>query len=748
MTPAQNAGPGGAATDSARRSLDATNLFFQKQLWIWPTLAAIVLLVIGLWVRGRVEESQKQDLADDLNGILNANVEALDIWMKSQRSNASSAAAAPLINRLARQLVELGQRPEITPLELVQSPSQNELRQALRPWLDAHGYTGFLVTDRSLKIMASSFDDMIGKERMPNHEGFGKRALAGESTVSHPFPSSLMLTDEKGRLVTGLPTMYVSAPLRDDAGAVVGVLALRIPPQADFTRILQVARKGNSCETYVFDETGLLLSESRFDDELKALGLLPDNEDAHSILTTVLNDPEVDLTTGARAPNRRNAQPLTRAVAAAAAGGSGVNVDGYRDYRGVISLGAWRWLPEYDLGIVTEVDLAEAYRALNTVRTTFWGLFGLLAASAVGIFAFSVVSSRLRQNVRQANLLARQLGQYTLDEMIGAGGMGAVYRAHHALLRRPTAVKLLNGEKINDTALRRFEREVQFTSRLNHPNTICIYDYGRTPEGVFYYAMEYLDGIDLEQLVERYGPLPERRVVEILKQVCGSLAEAHGLGLVHRDVKPANIVVNRRGGLDDYVKVLDFGLVKPVDADKEAAVTAPNLVAGTPLYMPPEAVERPDQVDARSDLYAVGAVGYFLLTGTAVFQGRNMLDLLRKQVSAQPQSPSERAGKTFSADLERLLMRCLAKSPEERPSSAGELAGLLDRCVVAGSWTAADARGWWDDFLQKGIVDISTSPTGTVCREATVGGAGSDNVTQIANGGDRDAETARSRGGL
>lgn len=732
MQPVQNLRPGSASTDRVRRSFDAATVFLHKQLWIWPTLAAIALLVIGLWVRGRVEQSQKEDLADDLNGILSANVEALDIWMRSQRSNVSIAAAAPVINRLARQVVELGQRAEITPAELVQSPSQTELRQALKPWLDAHGYTGFLVADRSLKIAASSFDDMIGKEQMPNHEGFGKRALAGQSTVSHPFPSSLLLPDDTGRLVTGLPTMYAAAPLRDEAGAIVGVLALRIPPQADFTRILQVARKGKSCETYAFDKTGLLLSESRFDDELKALGLLHDHRDAHSILTLVLNDPETDLTTGARAPNRRNAQPLTRAVAAAAAGGSGVDVDGYRDYRGVISLGAWQWLPEYDLGLVTEVDRAEAYRALSIVRATFWGLFGLLCASSLAIFAFTVFAARLRQNVRQANLLARQLGQYTLDEMIGAGGMGSVYRAHHALLRRPTAVKLLNGEKISDTALRRFEREVQITSRLNHPNTICIYDYGKTPEGVFYYAMEYLDGIDLEQLVERYGPQPEPRVVEILKQVCGSLAEAHALGLVHRDIKPANIVVNRRGGLDDYVKVLDFGLVRPVAPDADAAVTAANVITGTPLYMAPEAIERPDQVDARSDLYAVGAVGYFLLTGTAVFQGRNMLDLLKKQVSSPPQRPSERAGKTFSADLEWLLMRCLAKSPNERPASAGELAELLSGCAVAGSWTAADARAWWDDFLQKGIVGISTSPTGTASREATAVGVEANPLTEIA----------------
>lgn len=711
--------PGLSATDRAHRSFVATNLFLRKQLWIWPVLAAVLLLSIGLWVRGAVEESQKADLTDDLTSILNADVEALDIWMKAQRSNATTAADAVLIGTLSRELVALASRAETTPVELVQAPAQAELRRALKPWLETHGYSGFFVADNAQKIVASSYDDLIGKEAIESFADFVERALEGKSTVSHPFPSVVLVPDEEGRLRAGVPTMFTAAPLRDESENRVGVLALRIRPEMDFTRILQIAQKGKSGETYAVDKTGLLLSESRFDDDLKRIGLIPDNDDARSIINLVLRDPQADLMTGARPPGRRNDLPLTRAVAGAAAETSGVDVEGYRDYRGVMSLGAWRWLPEYQFGVITEVDRAEAYRALHIVRATFWGLFALLTASAVAIFVVTLISSRWRQSARQANLLALQLGQYTLDEMIGSGGMGIVYRAHHAMLRRPTAVKLLNREKTTDTALRRFEREVQITSRLNHPNTISIYDFGRTPEGVFYYAMEYLDGVDLEELVERYGPQPERRIVEILKQVCGSLAEAHELGLIHRDIKPANIILNKRGGLCDFVKVLDFGLVKAVDSATEAALTAANCITGTPLYMSPESIERPDQVDARSDLYAVGAVGYYLLTGTPVFQGQTVLELLKKQSSAAPQPPSQRLGRLVSADLERLLLKCLAKSAEDRPASARELSGLLDRCEIAGKWTTTDAQAWWDEFDRTGMAGISITPTGTTANAAT-----------------------------
>ena len=482
------------------------------------------------------------------------------------------------------------------------------------------------------------------------------------------------------------------------------MLGVRIRPQDQFTEILRIARPGESGETYAFDREGLLVSNSRFDDDLKQIRLLGEND--HSILNIPIRDPEVNMLDGKQPKLLTSQQQLTRMAADAIGGNADYDhtvdnpniqhdVDGYRDYRGVPVIGAWTWLPEYNLGVASEVDVAEAYRPLYILRGAFWGLFALLAASSVAIFVYTVVVARLQTKARKSALEAKELGQYKLEEKLGAGGMGVVYRGHHAMLQRPTAVKLLDPEKTTEVAAARFEREVQATAQLNHPNTIAIYDYGRTPEGVFYYAMELLDGIDLEVLVEKHGPQPAGRVVRLLMQVCASLNEAHTAGMIHRDIKPGNMVVNVRGGIYDFIKLLDFGLVKAVDAKKQQTLTAAGSFAGTPLYISPEGVETPDKVDARSDLYAVGAVGYFLLTGQPLFDAKTVVEVVMHQVSTMPEPPSQRIGKPVDADLENILMGCLAKDPADRPASAKQLERALAACASVSDWNETQAEAWW-----------------------------------------------------
>jgi hypothetical protein len=340
------------------------------------------------------------------------------------------------------------------------------------------------------------------------------------------------------------------------------------------------------------------------------------------------------------------------------------------------AIGAW-WL----------LDNVGTLRVPQTALTGLWH-FGAVVLSTVT----SSVIYGLRREVDQA----LRLGQYTLLEKIGEGGMGEVYLARHALLRRPTAVKLLRGERGGPKLVERFEREVQLTSQLTHPNTISVYDYGRTPDGTFYYAMEYLDGLTLHELVTEDGPQPAGRVARLLFEVCDALAEAHEVGLIHRDVKPANVFVCERGGRSDVVKVVDFGLVKAVDS-LMPSVTATNAVIGTPLYLSPESIDDPSGIDARHDIYAVGCLGYFLLCGFPPFGGRSTVEVCLAHLHATPIRPSVRSDLPIPEALEDLVLACLAKKPTERPESARAICDRLLAMVASCAWTDAEARQWWNE---------------------------------------------------
>jgi hypothetical protein len=334
-----------------------------------------------------------------------------------------------------------------------------------------------------------------------------------------------------------------------------------------------------------------------------------------------------------------------------------------------------------------------------------------------GLWIVSAVVSHVIYGLREEIQKARRLGQYTLEEKLGEGGMGSVYRARHAMLRRPTAIKLLPPSQSSEAALARFEREVQLTAGLSHPNTVSVFDYGRTPDGVFYYAMEYLEGTDLDALVRADGPQPPARVAHVLRQIASALVEAHGVGLIHRDIKPENVILCERGGVPDVAKVVDFGLVRPLESASDARLTRDNVVQGTPLYLSPEAIKAPDEVDARSDLYGLGAVGYYLVTGTHVFGGATTVEVCSHHLHTPPQPPSERLGRPVPAGLERLILACLEKDPARRPASAAELRDALHDLDDVGHWGEREAREWWERWRRaraQPSPDVAVRPTRTL----------------------------------
>jgi hypothetical protein len=335
-----------------------------------------------------------------------------------------------------------------------------------------------------------------------------------------------------------------------------------------------------------------------------------------------------------------------------------------------------------------------AWRALGSAA------YPWLPATLVMMWGFAVITctviSRVIYGLRAEVREARRLGQYVLERKIGEGGMGEVYRARHGMMRRPSALKLLRGDRAGETNLRRFEREVQLTARLTHPNTITIFDYGRTHDGVFYYAMELLDGATLQRIVALDGAQPAGRVVRILAMVCGALTEAHAIGLIHRDIKPANIMLCTQGGERDVVKLLDFGLVKEFEVDREVDLTAASTVVGTPKYMAPESILEPDTVDARTDIYALGAVAYYLLAGVDVFDGKSIVEVCSQHLHQEPMPLSAR-GPAIPAELEAVVLACLNKDPDRRPQSAAELRRLVEACPVE-PWDSARALAWWREY--------------------------------------------------
>jgi len=322
--------------------------------------------------------------------------------------------------------------------------------------------------------------------------------------------------------------------------------------------------------------------------------------------------------------------------------------------------------------------------------------------AVLGLFTIGVLRSEAFQ--------AKRMGQYHLRRLIGSGGMGEVYLAEHSLMKRPCAIKVIRPEKAGDqNVLARFEREVHSSSKLSHWNNIDIYDYGRTEDGTFFYVMEFLPGLNIADLVRRFGPLPSGRAIHLLRQVCDALNEAHSFGLVHRDIKPANVFAAHRGGYYDVAKLLDFGLAKPITATDNTHLTEDGMITGSPLFMSPEQASGDSEPDARSDIYSLGVVAYFMLTGQPPFNYERPIKVIMAHTHEKPVPPSELVT-SIPIDLESVVMRCLAKDPADRFQNIGEVVQALEACEDVGTWTSEDASHWWtenetiDDLLADGTL--------------------------------------------
>ena len=629
----------------------------------FPTWATAVLtlstalIALGFWTYGAVDSSLRDLRASSLSALLEAEVRAFDIWVRNQESAVRRAALDPRVRTQVEALVRIASRPGSSREEYCNAPARRPLVESLGAALEDRGAIAFNVIDRSGRIVASRFREYCGLRLNP---AMFERDLVpvfrGETRFVRPYVDSERLESAPDRLPLDRPVVWIDAPVRNGS-EVVAALAFGEYADSQLAAILSTARAGATGEAYAFSRQGDLLTVGRVAGDMRSSAL----------------------------------------AALVAQSESGIALEPYLSYHGQEVIGAWRWLPQHDLGIAVEMSAAEAYAPARYLGAAFTVVFGALcvAGFAALISVLSVV--RLWRESRGG----RRVGAYRLLELIGEGGSANVYRAQHDLLKRPTALKVLKLAKTKDEVLARFEREVQLASSLSHANTIEIFDYGRTREGQPYYAMEYIDGLTLSQLVARDGAIPAPRTVHLLRQVCAALAEAHGMGLVHRDIKPENLMVCRHGGAWDFVKVLDFGLVKNVSRQHSRDLTRNLRILGTPLYMAPERLRNPADVDARADIYAVGAVAFFMLTGQKLFESSDDLALTSQILNEPARRPSAAAPQPIPAALDQLVHSCLQKCRDDRPQRIEGLVEAFDALALEHRWTQHEAELWWS-ALPKG----------------------------------------------
>ncbi|NVK28773.1 MAG: serine/threonine protein kinase [Flavobacteriia bacterium] len=659
----------------------------------------ILLIVLGYWSHTQVKNSLEEIRAEELQTVLEADVLALEIWINDYRNSVKSWSRTPELSDEIEYILNYGNCPTCIE-ELQFAPWQDTITAILRPFLEDSRSAGYNVFDTDGYVFSANKRSVIGNRL--NQVGFRELVAFGEAGGSFraPFdPAQIVYEDERVKSIYDRPIVWAGNPLYNDSAQLIGYFGVGRYADEGFSDIISIAEVGKTGETYAFNRNGLMLTQSRFAEQLQTLGILPEGNNPKSALQVSLRDPGGNLLEGYKPDGPRGSQPFTRPVALALASIEDTSVatravitEPYRDYRGVTVIGAYHWFPEYNFGLVTEVDYEEAFSPLVYIDNTFLVLILILAL----VITYSLYSSLRFLGLKRKVGEAVQLGQYTLVRKIGEGGIGEVYLADHALLKRPTAIKILKADHVSSEVIERFEREVQLASRLTHPNTIEIYDFGSTDEGVFYYAMELLNGFTLAQVIQMQGEMPVARVLHILRQATASIAEAHSIDLIHRDIKPQNIMLVQRGGEHDVVKVLDFGLVKDLTAD-EAEQTRTTQLTGTPLYMAPERIKSPTTSDKRSDLYALGAVAYYLLAGEALFRYSSEIDIMYQVVNTDPE-PLHKVNKDVPKDVSAFVQSLLAKDPDERPQSAKEMLQALTKLMTKHNWTEEDAEKWWARF--------------------------------------------------
>jgi len=675
FTPDSNAG--------ALRNAQARRVRLRRMLALVTLACTLVLGALGWWIHNEVEDSMRATRGAALASVLDSQAQSLRVWIDDHKLGVRRLAR----ERQLRQLAAGAARAAATKstVDCAAAPVRR-LTTELDTALAGESAAAFNLVDSAGRIIAANFTEYCGlRYRADVFEKELAPAFGGETIFVPPHYDAANLDSAPQALPLEQPMIWIRTPIRDDSGEIIAVLGVGHLAEAQFSSIMAAARAGETDEVYLFDRSGVMLSTSRFEATLHERATLP--ADSSAIGRLLLRSP-LDA-----ADARTRLVESALAPRAAEDGAGGMLLEPYTGYLATPVVGGWRRMAEDGLFIAIEMSADEAYAPLQALDTVFAVVFGVLILAVCIALFYWFTAVLIRAEVEKD-----RMGPYWLGERIGEGGVGNVYQAHHDLLKRPSAVKLLKPARATDEMTARFRREAKLASQLTHPNMIEIYDYGIGIDGTLFYAMELLDGDTVGDLVLRGGPMPVARAVHILRQVCAGLAEAHGKGLVHRDISVTNIMACLYGGEYDFVKILDFGLVKSVTGEQSQTVTRSLRILGTVQYMAPERLHDPSDVDPRADVYAVGAVAFFILSGRRMFETEDTLAMTSRVINELPPRLSAIADQPIPAELDELVAACLEKQRDARPSSILEVKQILDRLAERYRWSQDDARSAWESL--------------------------------------------------
>jgi len=658
----------------------------------WFLAAAILPTVLVGWLTYRtVDNMVRTNVRNNLAGLADGLALSTNRFLQDQAELVQSWSRQKQIRDAVLGLEKIGRTDD--PLDALKEAPQSDVIMAQLQYLSGRPDIKFVVWDRTGTTLASWLPDRadVGNPIVEDQANGLARVFRDETIL---FGPARLLKNTEGFVPeTDLPVMAPIVPVRDDKDRVVAAMLVRgFGMFSAFDRVFADTAASASKDVYAIDAEGLMVTNGSGASQAAESNRLqlPTEEAATRLRVAAPDSPLSSKSSTADDDDQdRLVLPLTYSAARVVRAKNGETIEAYRNYVGDDVVGAWRWLERWNVGIIVEESSREAFAATRVVRSGFLSLGGLLAITAI------TAAGRIARRSAKRQALLHPLSRYEILGELGSGGMGVVYKARHRQLGRDTALKVLRGDRRHPDDQARFDREAKLAATLTSPHCVRIYDYGSSVDGESYCVMEYLRGLTLHEVVVRSGHQSFGRSLFILRQICDAIGEAHSRGLMHRDLKPQNVMLSHDPAAGDWAVVFDFGLAKPVDTNSDLFNTAETIWSGTPMYMAPERFREPERNDPRSDIYAIGCIAYFLISGHPPFSECDPESMFALILNEHPIRMSTHRGEDVPDSLMGFVRKCMAKSLDERYQSIQELSSAIDKMRVFHGWTGEDADTWW-----------------------------------------------------